>query len=60
MVKDNIAEEVATLKQESGKDAVIYGSASIVQTLTNLDLLQGSLYFITSLQRNNEEHYQVG
>ena len=27
------------MKQESGRDMVIYGSASIVQTLTNLDLV---------------------
>ena len=31
--------EIKKMKQESGRDMVIYGSASIVQTLTNLDLV---------------------
>src|SRR5258708_23875943 len=39
LVKDNIAEEVAKLKQEPGKDIMIYGSASIVQTLMNHGLI---------------------
>ena len=39
LVRDNIAEEVARLKQESGKDIVIYGSASIVQNLTNAGVI---------------------
>ncbi|HEX4207693.1 MAG TPA: dihydrofolate reductase family protein [Ktedonobacteraceae bacterium] len=39
VVKGNLAEEVAKLKQEPGKDVIIYGSASIVQALTNFDLV---------------------
>ncbi len=31
--------EIEKLKQEPGKDIIIYGSASIVQTLTNLGLI---------------------
>ena len=31
--------EITKMKQEPGRDMVIYGSASIVQTLTNLDLI---------------------
>jgi dihydrofolate reductase len=31
--------EITKMKQEPGRDMVIYGSASIVQTLTNLDLV---------------------
>jgi dihydrofolate reductase len=31
--------EITKMKQEPGHDLVIYGSASIVQTLTNLDLI---------------------
>jgi len=39
LVKDHIEEEAARLKQEPGKDMLIYGSASIVQALTNSDLI---------------------
>ena len=33
LIKGNVVEEIEKLKQESGKDIVIYGSASLVQTL---------------------------
>lgn len=39
VVKDNIAEEIQKLKQQPGKDMAIIGSASIVQTFTNLGLI---------------------
>jgi dihydrofolate reductase len=38
-VNGDIAQEVAKLKQQTGKDMVIYGSGSIVQALTNLGLI---------------------
>ena len=39
LAKEVLPEEIAKMKQEPGKDMVIYGSASIVQTLTNLGLI---------------------
>jgi dihydrofolate reductase len=39
LVKELIPEDIAQLKQESGRDMVIYGSVSLVQTLTNLGLI---------------------
>src|SRR5712692_7181370 len=39
LVKDNIAEEIQKLKQQPGKDMVIFGSGSIVSTFTQLDLI---------------------
>ncbi len=39
LVKEIIPEEIENMKQEQGRDIVIYGSASIVQTLTNLGLI---------------------
>ena len=39
LMKEVLPEEIAKLKQEPGKDMVIYGSASIVQTFTNLGLI---------------------
>src|SRR5258708_37465268 len=39
LVKEIIPEEITKLKQEPGRDMVIYGSASIVRTLTNLGLI---------------------
>jgi dihydrofolate reductase len=39
LVKDNIADEISKLKQQPGKDMVIFGSGSIVSTLTQLGLI---------------------
>lgn len=39
LLKEVIPEEITKLKQEPGRDIVIYGSASIVRTLTNLGLI---------------------
>jgi dihydrofolate reductase len=39
LVKGNIAEEIAKLKQQPGKDMAIFGSGSIVSTLTQLGLI---------------------
>ena len=46
LVKENIAGEVATLKQRPGKDMVIYGSGSIVTTLTQLGLIDEYRIFV--------------
>jgi len=39
LLKEIVPEEIESLKQEPGCDIVIYGSASIVQALTNLGLI---------------------
>jgi dihydrofolate reductase len=39
LVKEIVQEEITKMKQEPGRDMVIYGSASIVRTLTNLGLI---------------------
>ena len=39
LMKEVLPEEIARMKQEPGKDMVIYGSASIVQAFTNLGLI---------------------
>jgi dihydrofolate reductase len=39
IVREIVPEEIAKMKQEPGRDMVIYGSASIVQKLSNLDLI---------------------
>ncbi len=39
LIKDNIAEEVARLKQQPGQDLLIYGSGDFVQTLMQHDLI---------------------
>jgi dihydrofolate reductase len=39
LVKDHVAEELSKLKQEPGGDMVIYGSANLVQNLTQLGLI---------------------
>jgi dihydrofolate reductase len=39
LVKDNIAEEISKMKQQPGKDMVIFGSGSIVSTLMQHGLI---------------------
>ncbi len=39
LMREVSAQEIKKLKQEPGKDIVIYGSASIIQTFTNLGLI---------------------
>jgi dihydrofolate reductase len=39
LVKENIVEEISKMKQQSGKDMVIFGSGSIVSTFMQLGLI---------------------
>ena len=39
LVKENVAEEVARLKQQPGKDIIIFGSANLAATLTQHGLI---------------------
>ncbi len=39
LVKEVVAQDITNLKHEPGRDMVVYGSASLVQTLTNLGLI---------------------
>ena len=39
LVKEVVPAEIERMKQEPGRDMLIYGSASLVQTLTNLGLI---------------------
>ena len=39
LIKGNIADEIARLKQQPGQDILIYGSAALVQTLMRHDLI---------------------
>jgi len=39
LVKENIAEEISRMKQQPGKDIVIFGSGSIVSTFMQLGLI---------------------
>jgi dihydrofolate reductase len=39
LIKDNIAQEIARLKQQPGKDLVIFGSPTLTQSLMKLDLI---------------------
>jgi dihydrofolate reductase len=46
LVRENASEEVAKLKQEPGKDLVIYGSATLVSTLMKADLIDEYQIFL--------------
>jgi dihydrofolate reductase len=39
LIKDNVPEEIARLKQEKGGDILVNGSAKLVQTLMDHDLV---------------------
>jgi len=39
LINDNVAEEITKLKQQPGKDLVIFGSPGFAQTLMKLDLI---------------------
>ncbi len=41
LIKANVAEEVARLKQQPGQDILIYGSGTLVRTLMEHDLVDG-------------------
>ncbi len=39
LIKDHIAEEILKLKQQPGKDLALFGSANLISTLMQLDLI---------------------
>ena len=39
LIKDNAAEEIAKLKQQSGKDLVVFGGAGVISSLTKMGLI---------------------
>jgi len=39
LIKDNVAEEIRKIKQQDGKDIAVHGSAALVQTLIEHDLV---------------------
>jgi dihydrofolate reductase len=39
LIKDNIVEEITKLKQQNGRDITVHGSATLVQTLMQHDLV---------------------
>jgi dihydrofolate reductase len=39
LIKDNIVEEITKLKQQAGQDILVYGSATLVHTLIQYDLV---------------------
>jgi len=39
LIKDNVVEEITKLKQQAGQDILVYGSATLVQTLMEHDLV---------------------
>jgi dihydrofolate reductase len=41
LIKDNIVEQITNLKQQDGKDIAVHGSAALVQTLMQHDLVDG-------------------
>jgi dihydrofolate reductase len=47
LVKENVAEEVARLKEQPGKDLALFGSADLASTLMRLGLIDEYRIFVT-------------
>ena len=53
LAKGNMHDEVANLKEKSGKDIVIYGSGSIVSALSQLGLIDEYQIFVNPVVLGN-------
>ena len=53
LVKDNILQEAARLKQQPGKDMVIFGSGSIVSTFAQSGLIDDYRIFVNPVVLGN-------
>ena len=53
VMKDIIVEEINKMKQEAGKDIVIFGSGSIVSQLTKLEMIDGYQFLINPVFLGN-------
>lgn len=49
LIKENIAEEIAKIKQQPGKNLILYGGANIVQTFMKLDLIDEYHIFVAPI-----------
>jgi dihydrofolate reductase len=49
IIKDNLKEEVQKLKEEEGKDILIYGSGTIVSQLSDLGLIDEYILFVSPI-----------
>jgi dihydrofolate reductase len=49
LVKENVAEEVARLKQQSGKDLALFGSADLASIFIRLGLIDEYRIFVTPI-----------
>jgi len=55
LVKDNIAEEISKMKQQPGKDMVIFGSGSIVSTLMQHGLIDEYRIIVNPIVLGNDK-----
>jgi dihydrofolate reductase len=49
VVKAHIAEEIAKMKEEPGKNLILYGGAGLAQTFMNLDLIDDYHLFVAPI-----------
>jgi dihydrofolate reductase len=49
VMKAHIAEEIAKLKEEPGKNLILYGGAGLAQTFMNLDLIDDYYLFVAPI-----------
>ena len=62
LIKDNIAEEINTLKQQPGKDIWLLGSTTLMQTFMKLDLIdeKSRIRYIAVYGIHSDEHPAEG
>lgn len=56
VIKNDLAEEIARLKQEPGQDILVFGSANFVQTLMQFDLVDEYRLMIFPILQGKGKH----
>lgn len=60
LVKENVAEEVMKLKQQPGKNIVLYGGAGLAQTFMRLNLIDEYHLFVNPVILGSGLHLYMG
>ncbi len=58
LIKDNTVEEIARLKQQPGKDLVVFAGAGVISSLTNMGLIDEYHLLINPVTRKRQTAFQ--
>lgn len=57
IIRENVVEEISKLKQQPGKDIIIDGSATLVQSLMGTDLIDEYRFLVVSYVMGRGRHF---